>query len=137
MSIKKVYDYLFYKLYKSLEISSFAFWSDWKASFLMDFLGCCLVFSLSIGYELITKRTPFLFTSKATIIIFLMPIVVFNFFMFNHNNKWKAIIKEFDGWPKKKNTIGGVIAWLIFLLIFSSVIFMFYLMSQIDWKKYR
>jgi hypothetical protein len=132
-----MYEYFFYKLYKSLEISSFVFWSDWKASLLMDFLVSCIIFSINIFYTVITKKTPFLFTSKVTVMFFLIPIVLFNFLMFNYNNKWKLIIKEFDAWPKKKNTVGGVVAWSVMLLIFSNVIFMFYLMSQIDWKQYK
>jgi hypothetical protein len=60
-----------------------------------------------------------------------------NYFIFNHADKWKVIVADFNKLPPNKNRIGGVIFWSIFIFIIVSVIFMFYLMSQIDWKLYK
>ena len=67
----------------------------------------------------------------------IITITVSNYFIFNYADKWKEIVADFNYLPKNKNRIGGVIFWSIFFLIIASVIFMFYLMSQIDWKLYK
>jgi len=114
-----------------------AFWSEWKASLIMDVLVGCIIFSIGLGYEIVTKKESMIFASKTSIGIIIFTLSAFNYLVFNHNDTWKIIVKEFDKWPKKKNFIGGIIAWSVMFLIFGSVILMFYLMSQINWKEYR
>jgi lysylphosphatidylglycerol synthetase-like protein (DUF2156 family) len=135
--ISKAYDYAFYKFYKSFEASPSRFWSEWKASLLMDVLVGCIIFSSSLAYEVATKKTSIVFSSIKAIWVLVIAIVASNYFIFNHTDRWKKIVSEFDKLPKKQNLIGGIVFWILFALIISSVIFMFYLMSKIDWGESR
>lgn len=137
MNIKKAYYFSFYKLYKSFEASPSRFWSEWKASLLMDILVCCIIITIGLIYTVITKKNFIIFESNLYTWIMIITIALSNYFIFNHDDKWKDIVTEFNHLPKSKNRIGGVIFWAIFILIISSVIFMFYLMSQINWRQYK
>lgn len=137
MTIKKAYYFSFYKLYKSFEASPSKFWSEWKASLLMDILVGCIVITTGLIYSIVTKKKIIIFESNLYTWIMILTIGIGNYFIFNHADKWKEIVAEFNHLPKNKIRVGGVIFWSVFFLIFASVIFMFYLMSQIDWKLYK
>lgn len=137
MSIKKAYYFSFYKLYRSFEASPSRFWSEWKASLLMDILVGCIVIIIGLIYTVITKKDFIIFESNLYTWIMIITIGVSNYFIFNHADKWKEIVADFSHLPKNKNRIGGIIFWSIFFLIIASVVFMFYLMSRIDWKLYK
>lgn len=137
MTIKKAYYFSFYKFYKSFEASPSRFWSEWKASLLMDVLVGCIVITIGLIYTVVTKKDFIIFESSLYTWIMILIIGISNYFIFNHADKWKGIIADFNHLPKNKNRIGGIIFWSIFFLIIASVVFMFYLMSQIDWKLYK
>lgn len=139
--IKRAYYYFFYKIYKSIEYTSEelggGFWSDWKASFVLD---CCLYFIISsifIYYKIFFNRFVHLSDNNLDVLLTIIPVALFNYFVFLHKNQWKSIVVEFDKLPKEKNIIGSWIVFGIVLLIIVNLIFSFYLMSQIDWSKYR
>jgi Mn2+/Fe2+ NRAMP family transporter len=138
MGIGKAYSYFFYKLYKFWEAASIPkFWSDWKAGLTLDVLemflglsGICY-FSVFTKYQLGSKNDLYI------TIIFIVLIVVPNYFFFNHQDQWKEMVKEFDQWPKKKNDVGTIIAWGIVVAVIGNLILAFYLMSQIDWQSIK
>lgn len=136
MNFKKAYYFAFYKLYQSFEASPSRFWSEWKASLLMDILVGCIIITSGLIYTVITKKGFIIFESTLNTWIMVIIISVGNYFIFNHTDRWKKIISDFNH-SKNKNRIAGIIFWCIFFLIIASVVFMFYLMSQIDWKQYR
>jgi len=136
MNLKKAYYFAFYKLYQSFEASPSRFWSEWKASLLMDILVGCIIITSGLIYTVITKKGFIIFESNLNTWIMVIIISVGNYFIFNHTDRWKKIISDFNH-SKNKNRIAGIIFWCIFFLIIASVVFMFYLMSQIDWKQYR
>lgn len=136
MNLKKAYYFAFYKLYQSFEASPSRFWSEWKASLLMDILVGCIIITSGLIYTVITKKGFIIFESTLNTWIMVIIISVGNYFIFNHTDRWKKIISDFNH-SKNKNRIAGIIFWCIFFLIIASVVFMFYLMSQIDWKQYR
>lgn len=136
-----MYRYLFYKLYKFYEGTPFwsaKWWSDWKASFSLLVLEIWSLVSIVVYYEVITKKTllPEQVLNKVAIgVVVLLAIV--KYFAFEHKGRWKRYVAEFSQWPKNKNRIGTLIVWLIVLFILGNLIFSFYLMSQIDWQRYR
>ena len=138
MTLRKAYYYFFYKFYRFSEAAPSRWWSEWKASFSMDAL---IVFVLLIagGYYSITTKRDMLLGGSPKVIIWIvgLSIALINYFIFNHRDKWRSYVEEFDAWPKKKNRIGSIVVWSIVFLIFANLIFMYYLMSQIDWKQYR
>lgn len=137
-SIKKSYYYFFYKLYKFWEyVSVPKFWSDWKASLILDCLIYFIVSSAFIYYKVFFN--PYLHLSEGynDVFILVIPVVIFNYLVFHHRDQWRSIIVEFDKIPKKKNLIGSWIVFSIVLLVILNLIYSFYLMSQIDWSQYR
>jgi hypothetical protein len=136
MTLKKGYYYLFYKLYKSFEAAPSKWLSEWKASFCMDALIIFILLTIGGYYSIITKK-EMITTDNPEIVIWVLGLSVafINYLFFNHRNKWKLIIEEFDRLPKKKNRIGTLLVWLIIFLIFANLIFMYYLMSQVAWRQ--
>ncbi|WP_326983434.1 hypothetical protein VUJ46_02485 [Chryseobacterium sp. MYb264] len=132
--INKIYDYFFYKMYKWVEYTSELgggrFWNDWKASLSMDMLLYFIIMSIFIYYKLFFGHYIYMITYNKNVYILVIPIFLFNYFVFNHNDRWKYIIQKFDHLPKKKNIIGGWKVFIIVLLIISNLIFSFYLLSQ-------
>lgn len=130
--IKRGYHYLFYKLYKSVEHTSELgggrFWSDWKASLSIDIIIYSIIISLSIYYKIFFGHYIYVSKDNRDVFILVIPVVLFNYFIFHHNSQWKDIVKEFDQLPKEKNKKGGIIVWSIIILIIGNMLFSFYLL---------
>ncbi len=94
---------------------------------------------LSIGnyYSVITKINAELKISMPIIYIPSALVIILNYFAFVHTDIWKKYVKEFDRLPKHKNKLGNWIVLGVVLFIIGNLIFSFYLMSQVDWSKYR
>lgn len=138
MNIKKSYYYLFYKLYRFSEAAPSKWWSEWKALLVINVLTYFTLLSVGGYYTVITKKDLFLDGSEKSIIISIVSAVtLINYFVFNYNEKWRGNVHEFDKWPKKKNRNGSIAVGLAIFLVLANLIFMFYLMSRIDWAQYR
>lgn len=136
MNLKKMYNYLYYKLYKLADSSIFAFWSEWKAYILISLLDLILILSTFIYYNIFINR--YINIDSNIPVYALVGIVGFiNYMIFYSRDQWKKIVKDFDKLPKKKNIIGGVIVYTFIILVFANLVFSFYLMSQIDWSLYK
>lgn len=136
--LRKAYYYLFYKLYKFYENGPSAWLSDWKASFSIDVLIVFILLTIGGYYSIITKK-EMLPADNAKFIIWVvgLSIALINYLIFNYHDRWKKIIDDFDNLPRKKNKIGTWIIWGVIFFVFINLIFMFCLMSRIDWKVYR
>lgn len=132
--LKKMYNYFFYKIYKSIEytseLSGGKFLSAFKASLVMITLEIWILLSLGIYYTIITKTKIELSISMPIIYIPLIIIVSIDYFIFHHKNQWKNIILKFDKLSKKRNVIGGWIVCGVVVLIITNLIFSFYLFYQ-------
>ncbi|WP_326983446.1 hypothetical protein VUJ46_02550 [Chryseobacterium sp. MYb264] len=130
--INKIYDYFFYKMYKWVEYTSELgggrFWSDWKASLSMDGIIYFIIISLFIYCKVIFGYTIDINFDNRYVLILVIPVALFNYFVFNHNDRWRRIISTFDELPSKKNVIGGWIVLGIILMIISNLIFSYYLL---------
>ena len=133
--IVKAYHYIYYKLYKWIGEENG--WTDWKASLSMDALIFFFLFSFIIYTDVFINPNLNLGNDYLLTGIFILIIVVPNYFIFNHKDQWKGIIKEFDKLPDRTNNIGGAIVFAVLLFIIGNLIFSFYLMSQVDWAQYR
>ncbi len=131
LSIKRTYDYFFYKLYKSFEAAPSRWWSDWKASFFLMvieiWIGLSILNYFSVLYPKINLTDRFLTVVSISIVIGLVAI---KYFSFEYQDRWKSVIKTFDELPKRKNKIGTYVVWGIVLLILGNLIFSFYLLSK-------
>lgn len=136
-TMKRAYYYLFYKLYKWYEKGPSVWWSDWKAGISIIALEIWLVASLFIYYKIFFNRYAHLSDSGWELIICALLIIIPNYWVFVHTDKWKDYVQEFDQLPKRTNKIGGWIVFGVVLLIIANLVFAFYQMSLIDWSKYR
>lgn len=133
--IKSAYNYFFYKLYRSFEGAPSRWLSEWKASLSMDILIVFVLISLSGYYTIFTKK-ELIPDNYYKLVIWIVGLLIasINYFIFNHRNSWQSIVAKFDRLPNKMNKRGTLVVWSIVLLILLNLIFMYYLLSQIDWK---
>ena len=137
MKLKKLYYYLYYKLYKLSEAAPSRWLSDWKAELAIDILEGFFIFSLLTYYTVFVNRHFQIPNSFIIIMFYILTIALPNYFIFHRRDQWKSIVHEFDKIPKNKNRIGGWIVFIIILLVIANLVFAFYQMSQINWKLYR
>jgi hypothetical protein len=138
--IKKSYYYFFYKIYRSIEytseLSGGKFLTSFKAGAVMIALEIWILVSLGAYYAIYTKT--FIELSISMPIAYLpLLIIAFNYLTIEYKDNWKQYNIEFANYSKKKDQIGGWIVFGIILFIICNFIFSFYLMSQIDWSKYK
>ena len=103
--IKFCYYYLFYKIYKHFEKEPSVWLSEWKASLLVDLIIFIILFLFVIYYNIFVDRN-FSYDIEnlyfyVTIFYFSL-IIVPNYYIFNHKDRWKMIVKEYDKFPKNK-----------------------------------
>lgn len=120
MILLKAYQYLFYKLYRFFESSTYSrWWSEWKAYVSMLALSIWLYSGLETTYHYFFNVPVKSADSSVDlpIILFGFTIGIINWILFEYQDKWKEIIEEFNNLPKEKNKIGGIIVWIIIILI--------------------
>lgn len=129
MGIGKAYQYMYYRLYK--HFSKGVVWmTEWKASLAMDVLEAWLFFSLLNYYSLYTNYHGEVSIKMPIIWIPFLGILLTNYLIFHHQNRWEDIIHEFDKMDSKKNKIGGWIALGIILFLLANLVFSFYLLGR-------
>jgi len=129
--MKNWYRYFFYKLYRFAEGVPFPWWSEWKAALFLSILEFMLSISLE-GYFLVAFRIDIFTDSFNTPLM--LTLLGLNYILFLHNDKWKLYVRELDKQSRKQQLRGGILVWSIIVLILSNLIFMFYLMSKVDWS---
>lgn len=124
MNIKKVYNYFFYKIYKSIEYTSGE--SDgknmiiFKVGLVIIFLEILSIVSLLIYYNLYFNPAFNIIGTEIQWIIMVILLVLIDYFIFHNNtSKWQELFIQFDKLPKKKNTLGS---WAVFGIIFFIII---------------
>lgn len=136
--IIKIYQYLFYKLYNSLEkYSSPRFWSEWKAASLLVLLLYSIFYSLILYYEIFIDKYASIGNNYFIVFLFLIIISILNYNLFLKQDKWKNIVRYFDKLPVKKQRLGSIICILFCLGCIVNFVYAFYLFSQVDWSLYK
>lgn len=133
MSIKKLYYYFFYKIYKSIQYTSAPFGdflNGFKAGVVMIVLQLWTVFSLINYYSVITGSKVELSVSKPIMYIPLIIILGFNYYTLDYSNIWKSYNNKFDQLTKRKNIIGSWIVLSIVIIVIANFIFSFYCLDQ-------
>lgn len=133
MSIKQSFFYFYYILYKVwLKVdkgfgATGPFPTNAKAFICTVCIEILLLFSIaiySIYFLNIHVHLPPLSLPV------LMPFIILygiNWFIFEKDDRWKDYVKEFDGWPPKKNRTGAWIVVLMILFIILNFIYSLYL----------
>ena len=138
MILLKAYQYLFYKLYKFFETSTYSrWWSEWKAYISILALSIWLYFAIDTSYHFffnVPVKSSDTSIDLSTV-IFGIIVGIINWLLFEYQDKWRVIVKEFDKLPKQKNKIGGFIVWTIIVLIIA--FYWFYSIPLLGKLKYE
>ena len=134
----KAYQYFFYKTYKSIKSNSIPnLWSQWRAIAFMIILEIFLINSIVVYFHYFTGIEKDVTGGgiQPSSLIMLFLLAGFNYYTFDHKNKWKNIVKKYDSLPKRKVDIGGILVALITLAIIASYFFcIIYVMGQLNYK---
>jgi hypothetical protein len=130
MGIKRLYYYLFYKIYKVTLTGKIKSLASWYAVLLIMAFEFWLLLALYNYYSILFNvHTQFQFMSAKVMVPFIS-IIAINYFVFDSTDKWKDFVQEFDQWPPEKNKQGSFFVIALLVLIMANLIFSFYLMSQ-------
>lgn len=139
--IKKGYYFFFYKIFFSIKYTSKLTGGEFltvnKASLVMLALETWVLFSFIAYYRIYTKTSMQLSISMPIVYVPAVIIFAFNYIAIHYKDRWKQYNTEFASYSKKKSRIGGWIVFGIIILIISNLAYSLYLMSEIDWSKYR
>lgn len=131
MTVRKLYSYIFYKLYKFSEAAPSKWWSDWKATIALLTLELWLVISAFVYYAIVAQKglpgdDTIVLAGSAVIGI----LVLIKYLIFYRHDRWRTYVSEFDKWSKKQNKTGTILVCLLVFFIIGNLIFSFYLLSQ-------
>ena len=106
-------------------------WSDWKALTTILVLEIWTTFSFTFYYQAFTGTSVNEFKFFDIFFWFIIVIIsILNWYLFQYQDKWRDIVKQFDKLPKGENKIGSIIVLLIFLLTIFNAIFSIFTLSQ-------
>ncbi len=126
--MKRLYYYLFYKLYKFWDyVSVPKFWSDFKAIVSIIALETWLFLSLFAYYAYSSKKNIELSLSQPIIYLPFALVLFIKYLAFNNKNVWKKYFKEFDRLPRNRNRIGSWVVFFFVILVVSNFIYSIYL----------
>lgn len=133
MSIKQLYGYFFYILYRMwLKIdrafgATGPFPTKMKALICMFGIEVWLVFAIALycGYffNIHPHIALFSFVGLAPFIV----LLVMKWFIFEKDDRWKNYVKEFDSWPPKRNRVGTLGVVMMILFVIFNLIYSLYL----------
>ncbi len=133
MSIKQLYGYFFYILYRIwLKIdkafgATGPFPTKMKALICMFGIEVWLVFSIALYFGYFFNVHPhiafFSFIGLGPFII----LLGIKWFIFEKDDQWKYYVKEFDSWPSQKKRTGAWIVIIMILFIIFNFIYSLYL----------
>ena len=133
-----MYYYFFYTFYKFWDyVSVPKFLTHFKSTVSISVLEIFLFLSFIAYYSIFSKTAHNLNLKMPIVFLPLLLIFLLNYLCFIHTTKWKEYFAKFERWPRSKNNMGAFFVGIFTLLIIVNMIYSFYLMSQIDWSKYR
>ncbi len=127
-AMKEMHNYIFYKFYKSINESDFGFLAQWRAIALILLMEIIISFCLIIPVNLIFDIEIF---SKVFLIILVLLLVLKNYFMYDHNEKWKEIIITCNKLDKRKQRTYNIWYWIITIGLLPLLGLEFYILGKI------
>ena len=131
MRVLKAYQYLFYKLYKHYESSKYSrWWSDGKALASIIILEIMTIFSFTFYFQLFTGKSVNEFKHFNFILwLFVAAVSFINWYLFQYHNKWKNIVKKFDG-VRRQNRLSDIAVWVVIFGMIFNLFFSIYMLNQ-------
>ncbi|GAB3909957.1 hypothetical protein [Mucilaginibacter boryungensis] len=136
MTLKKAYYYLFYTFWRFFESNPLKWGTVWKAGASISVLETIFVCSILNYYNIFIDRKFNYEITSPELIIPIILIMITNYHFFSKNDNWMDYAEEFNVWPTEKNFKGGLFVLLFVIAILGSLFYSFYLMSNINWKRY-
>jgi len=133
MTIKKLYYYFFYKIYRFVQYISAPFGeflNNFKAGLVLIVLQIWTFISIINYYSLITGNKVELSFSTPILYIPFIIILGVNYYTLDYIDIWKNYNREFDQLPEKKNRIGSWIVFLVVIISITNFIYSFYCLDQ-------
>lgn len=126
MGIKDAYYYIFYKIYKLLELVARPNWLiKNRARGLFSVLQVSIIWSLYCYYKILSNRSGNDGTTLCVVISIV--ILVINLFVLFSEDKIKVYINKFEGWPKEKNErLTSIVAFAVLIIVFSFLLAVFW-----------
>ena len=137
MNLKDFYYYLFYKFYKVTSTGAIKSLASWYASLGIIALEIFTLLSIYNYYAVFFDRHAQLELVSFKVLFPLILISIINYLAFDKSDRWEDYVEDFNKWPAEKNAKGNIIVISLVVLVISNLVFSFYLMSQIDWSKYK
>ena len=130
ISLRRAYDYLFYKLYRSFEAAPSKWLSDWKALFVLMVIEIWIFLAalnyFSVLFPSVVLSDQFLVT---TALFLVLVLALIKYFGFEHNGRWKTVVRRCDKLPPGQNRRGSYVLWSVILLVLINLVFSFFLLS--------
>jgi len=121
-----VYRYIYYRLYRLFEKVEFSWWSDVKGWFILAAIEMMIFalinFKLSAFFDV--KSISYL-GKEIYLAIIAVPPILFNYFFFQYNDRWKPIIKHFDKVSKQEKRKMNIQMAIVLLFVGGFVAFLF------------
>ena len=117
----KVFDYLFYKLYRAAQKSSVKEISAWAASV---FTGALIGINITVLSAFLAKFdiAPFILSSKKQAVWYMVVIIFVSIVLFLLKDRYKTVVERYSSETERSRIRGSVIVWtyviLSFLMIF-------------------
>lgn len=116
--LKKRYFYFYYKLYRLFDNENVKWCPEARAFALLLLAGAlafqavtsCIAIQLGMK-QWLTENAKEFYT------VFFIIFAVYNYIVFLHKDRWKAIVKSFLHEDRKTNIIGAIIVYFILLTI--------------------
>lgn len=135
--MKRAYYFIFYKIYSFFKSISDDGWADWKAFVIIGSSQMLLFIELLIWYTIIFRTSININKPKYIVIPITIFLAIANYYILLHKERWREYENEFKTHSKTKSLLAGWVVFLVLACVLGSLIFAFYQMSLIDWKKYR
>jgi hypothetical protein len=107
--------------------------NEWKPLITISVIELFIVIQAFLWFVIVTKNSYGF--PKLLLYFIALFISVLNYFIFLHKNKWKNYLHKFKGISKRQIFLDGVIILLVVFLILAGMIYTFYQLSLLDWKK--
>ena len=134
-NIKNTYYFIFYKFYYIFKASANEGWEEWKSYIAVNTLGIMFIIELLNWWSIIFRTVIDVPTYWVAIPAGI--IVIGNYFIFIHQNKWKKYEEKFKQYSINQSRKLSLIFLIVVIGILTSLIFSFYELGKIDWTPLR
>lgn len=125
MGIKDAYYYVFYKIYKFLELFARPNWLiKSRARGLFSVLQVSFIWSSYFFYKILSNRSG----NDGTTLCVVLSIIIgaINLIVLYSDDRIKGYINKFEGWPKGKNEhYTSIVAIIVLVIAFSFILSVF------------